>query len=64
MTTPSSSREDALAWVSTHAASLNDSAADADLMIEAVYEYIGVKQAVFSQLVFFFKQKAAYEITR
>ena len=33
MSTPLSSRDDALAWVSAHAASLNDSAADADLVI-------------------------------
>ena len=33
MSTPLSSRDDALAWVSAHAASLNDSAADADAVI-------------------------------
>ena len=33
MSTPPSSHEEALAWVSAHAASLNDSAADADLVI-------------------------------
>ena len=38
MSTPLSSRDDALAWVSAHAASLNDSAADADLVIPRLGE--------------------------